>query len=189
MPSETAFEIPPEAGAGGRRGWHDVVYRALDLGLGRTSPRARAWLSWRLDPTIYRVVRDILAALVHPGDLVLDIGASWGLFTYGLARRVAPGGRVVAFEPNPLVLGSLEAIARAWPQVVILPLALSDAPGRASLHGPTLRRAGPPPRAVPPQLPLRRRRNRRLRPDGAPAGGGGGLAASQRGAAGQGVSE
>ena len=56
MPSETAFGIPPEAGPGSRRGWHDLVYRVLDLGLGRTSPRARAWLSWRLDPVIYRVV-------------------------------------------------------------------------------------------------------------------------------------
>jgi FkbM family methyltransferase len=91
---------------------------------------------------------------VHPGDVVLDIGASWGLFTYRLSRRVGPGGRVVAFEPNPLLLGSLEAIAAGRPGVVIHPVALSDAPGRASLHVPTLRRAVARPRAIHPMASL-----------------------------------
>src|SRR3954452_3678339 len=49
VPARTAIEIPPGAGPGGRRGWHDVVYRALDVGLGR-APRARARLLWRAGP-------------------------------------------------------------------------------------------------------------------------------------------
>jgi FkbM family methyltransferase len=153
VPARTAIEIPPGAGPGGTRGWHDVVYRVLDLGLGRSSPRARARLSWRLD-TAHRFVRDILATLVHPGDVVLDVGASWGMFTYRLAHQVGPGGRVVAFEPNPLVLPSLEAIAAGCPGVVIHPVALSDAPGSASLHVPTLRRPVASPRAIHPMASL-----------------------------------
>jgi FkbM family methyltransferase len=154
VPARTAIEIPPGAGPGGRRGWHDVVYRALDVGLGRTSPRARAWLTWRLDPEIYRGVREILDAFVHPGDTVLDVGASWGLFTYTLARRVAPGGRVIAFEPNPVVLPSLEAIAAGSPGVEIHRVALSDASRSADLHVPTLKRSLASPRAIHPMASL-----------------------------------
>lgn len=161
MASKTAIDIPPGAGPGGSRGWHDVVYRALDVGLGRASPPARAWLSWHLDPAVYRGVRDIVAALVRPGDLTLDIGASWGLFTYRLARRVAPRGRVLAFEPNPLLLPSLEAIAAGRAGVAIYPFALSDTSGRAALHVPTLRRAVTRPRPIHPMASLTVPRNRR----------------------------
>jgi len=154
VPARTAIEIPPHAGPGGRRGWHDVVYRVLDLGLGRANPRARASLTWRLDPEIYRGVREILAAFVHPGDTVLDIGASWGLFTYRLARAVRPGGRVVAFEPNRLLLPSLGSIARHYPEVTVTAVALSDAPGRAKLKVPTLSRPGLRPRAIHPMASL-----------------------------------
>jgi FkbM family methyltransferase len=160
VPGTTAIEIPPGAGPGGMRGWHDVVYRVLDVTLGRASPPARAWLSWRLDPKIYRVVRDILALLVHPGDVVLDVGASWGLFSHRLARLVGPGGRVIAFEPNPRALPSLEAIAAREPGIEIHRVALSDAPGPAELHVPTLRRPVASPRAIHPMASLSVPRNR-----------------------------
>jgi FkbM family methyltransferase len=151
--ARTAIEIPPGAGPGGARGWHDVVYRALDVGLGRASPRARARLSWRLDPA-HRFIRDVLTALVHPGDVVLDVGASWGMFTYRLAEQVGPDGRVLAFEPNPRVLPSLQAIATGSPGVVVHPVALSDVPGRASLQVPTLRRSVARPRPIDPMASL-----------------------------------
>jgi FkbM family methyltransferase len=160
VPGTTAIEIPPGAGPGGMRGWHDVVYRVLDVSLGRASPRARAWLSWQLDPKIYRVVRDVLELLVHPGDVVIDVGASWGLFTHRLAGLVGPGGRVIAFEPNPLPLPSLEAIAAREPGVEIHRVALSDVSGSADLHVPTLRRAVAPPRSVHPMAGLTVPRNR-----------------------------
>jgi FkbM family methyltransferase len=153
VPARTAIEVPPGAGPGGSRGWHDVVYRALDVGLGRTSPHARAWLSWRLDPA-HRFVRDILDALVRPGDVVADLGASWGMFTYRLARQVRPGGRVLAFEPNPRVLSSLVAIAGAAEGVTVHPVALSDAPATAELRVPTLRRSVASPRAIDPMASL-----------------------------------
>lgn len=41
-------------------------------------------------------------ALVKPGDVVLDLGASIGYFTLRLARSVGPTGRVIAVEPDPL---------------------------------------------------------------------------------------
>jgi FkbM family methyltransferase len=147
------MEIPPGAGPGGARGWHDVVYRVLDVGLGRASPRTRARLSWRLDPA-HRFIRDVLDALVNPGDAVIDVGASWGMFTYRLAEQVGAGGRVHAFEPNPRVLPSLRAVAAGSPAVVVHPIALSDAPGRATLQVPTLRRSVARPRAIDPMAGL-----------------------------------
>ena len=38
-----------------------------------------------------------------PGDVFVDIGANSGYFTVLAALRVGPGGRVLAFEPNPVV--------------------------------------------------------------------------------------
>ena len=51
-------------------------------------------------------------ALIELGDLsgksCWDLGAHYGLYSVGLARRVGPTGQVAAFEPNPLSYGRLE---------------------------------------------------------------------------------
>jgi FkbM family methyltransferase len=47
-------------------------------------------------------------AEIKPGDHVLDIGAFWGLFTLGAAKRVGRLGRVVAVEPGPRQFRMLE---------------------------------------------------------------------------------
>ena len=47
------------------------------------------------------------AALVRPGDVVLDAGANWGLHTLYLAHLVGPAGQVLAFEPHPHVVEEL----------------------------------------------------------------------------------
>lgn len=41
--------------------------------------------------------------LVQKGDTVIDIGANIGTFTLVVASLVGPGGRVIAFEPNPSI--------------------------------------------------------------------------------------
>ena len=46
-------------------------------------------------------------AEIKPGNHVLDIGAFWGLFTLGAAKRVGKTGRVVAVEPGPRQFGML----------------------------------------------------------------------------------
>ena len=45
-----------------------------------------------------RIELEVVEAVVPRGRLAIDIGASWGLYTF-LLRRCA--NAVVAFEPNP----------------------------------------------------------------------------------------
>src|SRR5436309_2324852 len=45
---------------------------------------------------------------VRPGDVVADVGAHVGLYALALGRRVRPGGRVIAFEPDPDNFAALE---------------------------------------------------------------------------------
>lgn len=47
---------------------------------------------------------------VRPGERVLDVGCGSGAVTRAIARRVAPGGRVVGIDPSPAFL----AIAKRY---------------------------------------------------------------------------
>jgi FkbM family methyltransferase len=58
-----------------------------------------------LDPKISWVCKK----LVKPGDTVCDIGANIGIVTLLLARLVGKGGKVLAFEPNPVCWNALQA--------------------------------------------------------------------------------
>ncbi len=55
---------------------------------------------------------EALLALVQPGETWLDIGAGAGRYALPIARALAPsGGRVVAVDPSPGMLGGLREIA------------------------------------------------------------------------------
>jgi len=76
-----------------------------------------------------------LQQTLQPGDVFLDIGAHIGFFSFLASRLVTPGGRVYAFEPDPLSFESLtRSIAINAGDVQVRALALSDAPGEATLH-------------------------------------------------------
>jgi 16S rRNA A1518/A1519 N6-dimethyltransferase RsmA/KsgA/DIM1 with predicted DNA glycosylase/AP lyase activity len=45
----------------------------------------------------------VMAQALQPGDHVVDIGANLGALTVAFARKVAPGGMVYAFEPQPRI--------------------------------------------------------------------------------------
>jgi FkbM family methyltransferase len=60
-------------------------------------------LDW--EPDQYQEVMSFLP----PGDHFLDIGAFWGLYSLGAARRVGPTGRVMAIEPGPRQNSLLQA--------------------------------------------------------------------------------
>jgi FkbM family methyltransferase len=65
-----------------------------------------------------------------------DLGAHFGLYSVGLARRVGPGGEVAAFEPNPVSFARLRHHARQnrMPWLKIFDAAVSDTNGRAEVY-------------------------------------------------------
>src|SRR5687768_16651957 len=49
-----------------------------------------------------------LRRLLQPGDAVIDIGASYGVYALSMARAVGPSGSVLAFEPSSATARLLE---------------------------------------------------------------------------------
>ena len=52
---------------------------------------------------------DLFAQLLRPGQVAVEVGANIGSHTVHLAQLVGPTGRVLAFEPQPLVFSLLSA--------------------------------------------------------------------------------
>lgn len=72
----------------------------------------------------------------RPTDLCLNVGANLGVYTLQFLAWSAPGGRVVAFEPNPAARRVLERHVRyngLADRVTVEPLAVGGEPARAEL--------------------------------------------------------
>ncbi|MEM9532395.1 MAG: FkbM family methyltransferase [Pseudomonadota bacterium] len=96
-----------------------------------------------------------LQQVVAAGARSIDVGANHGLYTVALGRASHPGGEVIAVEPTPATAACLRATIEANEMAAqVKELALSDAPGTATLHAypnseiNTLGRAGIKPGAV-----------------------------------------
>jgi FkbM family methyltransferase len=74
---------------------------------------------------------NVVDRLVQPGMVALDVGAHIGYYTWRLARRVGPTGRVVALEPHGPTFQLLErnVPASRFPNVELLPVAAGETPG------------------------------------------------------------
>jgi FkbM family methyltransferase len=75
----------------------------------------------------------VFKSLVNTGDLVIDVGANWGLHTLYLSRLVGPTGLVLAYEPFPNAIQVLEwhLDANGCRNVKIMDKAASDQDGAA----------------------------------------------------------
>lgn len=71
------------------------------------------------------------AQFISPGDLVFDVGAHIGNRTQAFRDL---GARVVAVEPQESCLRQLRSRWGTDPDVTIVPMGLSDAPGEAQMH-------------------------------------------------------
>jgi len=74
-----------------------------------------------------------MLGLVRPGHTVWDIGANTGLYTRQFASIVGQGGQVVAVEPNPSALSTLEESLAGFANVKVLALGLGSRNGRLTL--------------------------------------------------------
>ena len=112
-----------------------VTVRNVGRYLGRTTMETAIEMLWhrRQAWNLALVVADHFAT---SGATVIDVGASWGLFTYHLARRVGKSGQVYSFEPHPDNALMLRKLAEARPYVHFSPVAVSDEVGRAELLVP-----------------------------------------------------
>jgi FkbM family methyltransferase len=74
---------------------------------------------------------NLLRRVVRPGAVVADIGANVGSFTVTMAR-LAPGARVLAFEPAPSTFRTLQSNVErnGVANVVAVQAAVTDVPGR-----------------------------------------------------------
>jgi FkbM family methyltransferase len=122
---------------------HFVFKRNLPMkfGGGRifASPDAslRYWKSdlTRVDPFLFKMVDE----LINPGNIVWDIGANLGLFTFASANRAGPRGKVIAVEPDPWLADLLKRSCglkdrRLDASVTVIQKAASDKAGFAKLH-------------------------------------------------------
>lgn len=94
--------------------------------------RHRFWrYARRTEPDTVHFIHSELRA----GETALDIGANKGVVTYFLARQTGPGGRVVAFEPQPEMNPRILRMARSFrlQNVSVESVGLSDHEGKTSL--------------------------------------------------------
>ena len=85
------------------------------------------------------MVPEALLRLAGPGETVLDVGANIGMNTGALALAVAPGGRVIAYEPHPGLHAGLVATIATWqlePAIEVRAEAVSNTSGSATLKVP-----------------------------------------------------
>ena len=79
----------------------------------------------RADPVLMRLASEI----IRKGDTVWDIGANLGLFSFAASLAAGPAGRILAVEPDTVLVDLLRrsaALNRSHAPVDVLPVALSD---------------------------------------------------------------
>ena len=77
-----------------------------------------------------------LESLLSPGKVFVDAGANFGIYTAMASKAVGETGRVISFEPStrafPVLQRNIEI--NGFKNVLALPVALTDKPGRARLY-------------------------------------------------------
>jgi FkbM family methyltransferase len=79
--------------------------------------------------------RTLVSRFLRGGDVFVDVGANFGLFTVIAARRVGPAGHVYAFEPVAPTYSRLQenVLLNNCPNVDCIQLGLSDRSGPAQM--------------------------------------------------------
>ena len=126
-----AYRLIDEAGAVGMRSAVETRHGfAMNLDLAQFVDRT-IYCTGEWEP----LETGLIAAILKPGDLFVDVGANIGYFTLLASRRVGPEGRVIAVEANPRTFKLLEANVRLneCTNVALHHLAAGEAAGFATL--------------------------------------------------------
>ena len=77
-----------------------------------------------------------LERVLSPGKVFVDAGANFGIYTLLASKIVGEAGRVISFEPSSRAFPVLRRniALNGFKNVLALPLALTDKPGRARLY-------------------------------------------------------
>jgi len=94
--------------------------------------------AWRYRRLLERHEIRLLLQQLRPGDIAVDVGAHKGAYAYWMRRAVGAGGRVVAFEPQPMLARALAALAAesGYTNLRVENLALSSTAGAMTLMVP-----------------------------------------------------
>ncbi len=97
---------------------------------------AKAWDIWR--GSWYEPELDIIPFAVKQGDVVIDVGANFGLYCYHLSRAVGVTGKVWAFEPVPFTHKTLKRVAGVFSlkNVEVVPKGCSERNERITFSVP-----------------------------------------------------
>jgi FkbM family methyltransferase len=114
--------LPPRLGG-------DLVYVSPDAAL----------KYWRWDmEKVGKDLFDFAEEFVKPGDVVWDLGANVGMFTFAATFRAKAAGHVVAVECDTFLVDLLRRSSAVQSKdrakVVVLPVAVSDAIGIVEFH-------------------------------------------------------
>jgi FkbM family methyltransferase len=91
---------------------------------------------WKAGAAHGNTVARVVDGLLTRGDVAVDVGACWGLFSRRALQLVGHAGTVYAIEPNPSARPALERLKRHHPNFYYCLAAASHELGTATLHIP-----------------------------------------------------
>ena len=112
-PSRMARRMLHRFSPDGEPGSHEVIQLpwGLPLEVQRSDAIGYSIIVGRVfDPC----VTEALYRLIDPGETVVDVGANIGYLSSLAALRAGPSGRVLSFEPHPVVFERLERNVGRW---------------------------------------------------------------------------
>jgi FkbM family methyltransferase len=118
-----------------RRKWRSVFHLKDDTKFLRWRVLVRAW-RYRLRTDTDEI--QYLLGTLRKGDVVVDIGAHRGSYTYWMQRAVGGGGKVFSFEPQPALAAFLKRMVATlgFRQVTVEHLGVSSVSGQMTLLVP-----------------------------------------------------